>query len=174
MGSKEIPTENNHLVPPEQPVILDGLVQPSFPFARVFTLFILPDCLVFTKTGSFGTNAAGTMRASLGGYSSEAMVAGAIGVLADQYNDESRRSAASVLASFSPENMVAAHKRNFMVPIEKVESLEIRGPNFAGELRIILHAGVRRKFRMDRQSKASAKYVTDLFNRFLPGKVKAN
>lgn len=175
MALKETGSENDHPKLPVQPVILDGLVQPSFPFARVFTLFFLRDCLVFTKTGSFGTNAAGTMRGSLGGYSPEAMIAGAIGSLADQYNDEARRSEASKLTAFSPDNMVAAHKRNFKLMYEQVESVEIRGPNFARELRIIVMAGgERHKFRIDRQSASSAKYVTEVFNKFLPGKVIGN
>lgn len=174
MLSKENAHKDDQKGSPVQPVILDGLIQPSFPFARVFTLFFLPDCLVFTKTGSFGTNLSGTMRSSLGGFSPEAMVTGAIGALADQYNDSSRRAEASELAAFSPEKMVAAHKRNFMVPYDEVESLEIRGPNFAGEIRIIVNAVGRHKFRIDKQSKVSANYVTSLFNRFLPGKVVSN
>lgn len=174
MVSKETPTESGHRMSSYQPVVLDGLVQPSFPFARVFTLFFLSDYLVFTKTGSFGTNASGTMRGSLGGFTPEAMVAGAIGTLLDQHNDESRMSEASAIAGFSPEKMVAAHKRNFMISYENVESVEIRGPNFAGELRIIVMAGSRHKFRIDKQSKSSAKYVKDLFLRFLPGKIIDN
>ena len=174
MVSKETPPESERRMASYQLAVLDGFVQPSFPFARVFTLFFLPNCLVFTKTGSFGTNASGILRGSLGGYTPEAMVVGAIGTLFDQHNDESRRSEASALAAFSPENMVAAHKRNFMISYENVESVEIRGPNFGGELRIIVLAGGRHKFRMDRQSKASAKYVKDLFLLFLQGKVKSN
>lgn len=174
MVSMETPPESGRRMASYLPAVLDGLVQPSFPFARVFTLFFIHDYLVFTKTGSFGTNASGILRGSLGGYTPEAMVAGAIGTLLDQHNDEARRLEASALAGFSPENMVAAHKRNFMISYENVESIEIRGPNFAGELRIIVMAGGRHKFRIDKQSKASAKYVKDLFLRFLPGKVKSN
>ena len=172
MATKETPLEKGRRTTTDQPVVLDGLVQPSFPFARVFTLFFMHDCLVFTKTGSFGTNAAGTMKGSLGGFTPEAMVAGAIGTLVDQFNDQARKSEASELAAFSPEDMVAAHRRNFMISYDEVESVEIRGPNFARELRIIITArGDKHKFRIDKQSGSSAKYVTDLFLWFLPGKV---
>ena len=172
MSSKENGSEIDHRMIPVQPVILDGLVQSSFLFARVFTLFFLQGYLVLTKTGSFGTNTYGSIRGSLGGFTPEAMVTGAIGTLADQLNEEGRRTRAFELAALSPDQMVAAHKRNFKISYEDVESVEIRGPNFAGELSIIVLAGGRYKFRMDRQSRVSAKNVKDLFLRYLQGKIK--
>jgi len=58
-----------------------------------------------------------------------------------------------------------------MLLYDEVEIIEIRGPNFARELRIIVNAAKIHKFRMDRQSKESAKYIERVFNEFLPGKV---
>lgn len=111
------------------------------------------------------------MRGYLGGYTPDAMVTGAIGTLVDSFNDESRVSKAAEMAGYSPEDMVAAHKRNFMISYSEVESVEIKGPNFAREVRIIIQAGSRHKFRIDRQSKESANYIRKVFNEYLPGKV---
>jgi len=153
------------------PTVLDGFLQPSFPFAKVFTCFFLNNCMVFTKTGSFGTNAAGTMRGSLGGFTPAAMVAGAVGTLVDMHNDGSRAEKAAGMSAYSPENMVAAHKRNFMLPYGDVRNVELKGPNFAGEFKVIVYADKIHKFRIDRQSKASAQYIESVFNQFLPGKI---
>lgn len=153
------------------PTILDGFIQPGFPFAKVFTCFFLDRFLVFTKTGSFGTHTAGTLRGSLGGYTPEAMVAGAIGSFVDSQSSQVRAAKAGQLAAFSPEEMLLAHKRNFLLAYDSIESVEIRGPNFVRELRITLIAANRHKFRLDHQSKESAKYIESVFNKFIPGKV---
>ena len=108
---------------------------------------------------------------ALGGYTAEAMVAGAIGKLVDLHNDQERSSRVSEMASDTSESLVAAHKLNFQLSYAAVEKVEIRGPNFAGELRIIILADRKFKFRIDRQSRGSAKYVEDVFLRFLPGKI---
>jgi hypothetical protein len=171
MGTQQNAEVNRRQVQGKPPAILDGLIQPSFPFAKVFTCFFLYDCMVFAKTGSVSTNIAGTMRGYLGGYTPDAMVAGAIGTLVDAFNDDSRVSKAAEMAGFSPEAMVAAHKRNFMISYSEIESVEIKGPNFAREVRIIIQAGSRHKFRIDRQSKESANYIKKLFSEYLQGKV---
>jgi hypothetical protein len=107
----------------------------------------------------------------LGGYSPDAMVTGAIGTLVDAFNDESRGSKAAEMAGFSPEDMVAAHKRNFMISYSEVESVGIKGPNFAREVRIVIQAGSRHKFRIDRQSKESVNNIRRVFSEYLQGKV---
>lgn len=153
------------------PTVLSGFLQPEFPAARVFTSIFLNNCLVFVKTGSFGTNMAGTMQATLGGYTPTGLIAKAIGSIVDFYNAESRAKKTSDIAGFSPENMVAAHKRNFMLLFDEIKSVEIKGPNFAGEVKVVVSAGKTHKFRIDRQSKESTKYIERVFNEFLPGKI---
>jgi len=170
MESKEL--TNPMIKRTKPPTVLDGFLQPGFPMAKVFTCFFLSECIVFLKTGSFGTNMAGTMRASQGGYTSTGLITGAIGGIADLFNDEDRINKASAVAGYSPENMVAAHKRNFMLTYEQIKSVEIKGPNFAGEIRIIINADKTRKFRIDRQSRDSAKYIERVFNEFLSGKIQ--
>ena len=158
--------------PTKSPTVLDGFIQPGFPVAKVFTCFFLNNCLVFVKSGSFGTNIASTMRASQGGYTSTGLITGAIGGIFDLFNDENRIKKASEVAGYSPKNMVATHKRNFMLTNEHIKSVKIKGPNFAGEIRIIIDADKTHKFRIDRQSKESAKYIEHVFNEFFPGKIQ--
>jgi len=160
---------DGHQLQTKPPTILDGLIQPHFPFARVFTCFFLKDCLVFTKTGGCGTNASGTMRSALGGFTPAAMLASAIGTIVDMFHDQSRASNAAGMAAFSPENMVASHKRNFMFSYCEIKSVEIKGPNIAGELKVIINADKTYKFRIDRQSKESANYIRRVFNEFTNG-----
>ncbi len=155
------------------PTVLDGFIQPHFPFARVFTCLFLPDTMVFAKTGSIGANAGGIMRGTHVGYTLEAMVTGAIGTLVDVFTHQSRGANAVEIVAFSAENMVATYKRNFMLSYDDVENVEIKGPNFAGELRIVIYStDTRHKFRIDRQSKESAKYVRRVFEVFLPRKIQ--
>ncbi|MFH2094590.1 MAG: hypothetical protein ABIJ16_02725 [Bacteroidota bacterium] len=156
---------------PKPPTVLDGLLQPGFP-AKVFTVFFLNDCMVFAKTGSFGTAMGSTMQASLGGFTGAGMIAGAVGGLADAGNASNRADKAAGLAGLDPQQIVAAHKNNLMVPYGALRGVELKGPNFAGELKVIVDAGSSHKFRMDKQSKASAAYVEKVFNEFLPGKVR--
>lgn len=162
----------NSIQPPMLPTVLDGFLQPGFPLAKVFTCFFLNDCLVFVKTGSFGTNMSDTMRASLGGYTSTGLIAGAIGGVVDVFTADSRIKNATQVAGYSRENMVAAHKRNFMLPYQQITLIEIKGPNFAGELKVIFHSEKIHKFRINRQSKASANYIEQVFLKFLPGKIQ--
>lgn len=153
------------------PAVLDGLLQPGFPLATVFTAFLLEDTVVFAKSGSGGTNAAGTMSASLGGFTPAAMVAGAIGSVVDSQTADQRADKAAQMSAYSPEQLVAAHKRNFAIPFADVRSVEIAGPNFAGEVKVVVTAGKTHKFRVDKQSKEAAKYIADVFDDALPGKV---
>lgn len=152
------------------PTILDGLVQPGF-LAKVYTAFFMPDCLVFVKTGSVNTDMSGSMRAALGGATGDALIMGALGSIADARNRKKRIAKAASVASWEPEQMVAAHKRNYMLPYNAIKQVTIKGPNFAGELRIIVEAGIQNKYRLNNQSKASAQYVEKVFNEFLPGKI---
>ncbi|HBL75625.1 MAG: hypothetical protein A2W90_05040 [Bacteroidetes bacterium GWF2_42_66] len=171
MHTEPINNPENTPQAPKPPTIIDGMMQPGFPTAKVFTCFFLSDCLVFVKTGSFSTNMAGTMRASLGGYTGDAMIMGAIGGIADYHNQQKRMKNAVHVAGWNPEQMVAVHKRNFMLPYSAINTIELKGPNFAGEVRVIVEAGETHKFRLNRQSKASFAYCEKIFSEFLPGKV---
>ncbi len=162
---------NGHNVQNKPPTVLDGFTQPGFPFAKIFTCFFFNNCVVFAKTGSFGINSSGTIRGVLGGFTPTALIAGAIGLIFDMRNDQRRSNRAMEMADFNPENMVYNHKLNFMLLYDEVENVEIKGPNFARELRIVVNASKIHKFRIDRQSKESAKYIERVFNEFLPGKV---
>lgn len=153
------------------PTALGNFLQPGFPFAKVFTAFFFGDRVVFAKIGSFGTNAAGTMQASLGGFTPTALVAGAVGAIVDSASSGTRTRRAAGLAGLDPEAMVAAHKKNFAIPYGTVKSVEIKGPNFAGEVRVTITAEKAHKFRIDRQSKDAAKYLEGVFAEFFPGKV---
>ncbi len=89
----------------------------------------------------------------------------------DHFSSNSRGDKAEKLAGYSPDEMVAADKANFQVPYSFVTSVEIKDPNFANELHIKIKAGKDHKFRMDNQSKDSIKYVLNVFQEFLPGKI---
>ncbi|MBU0487012.1 MAG: hypothetical protein KKD31_03570 [Bacteroidetes bacterium] len=167
--------ENNtpEMQAPKPPTVLDGMMQPGFP-VKVFTTLFFENCVVFCKTGSFATDSAGTMRSALGGYTGAGLIMGAVGTLVDHTNRESRVNKAAAVAALEPQKIVAAHSRNFMLPYSSITSVELKGPNFAGELRVKVYAGGKKhKFRMDKQSKSTGKYITDVFNEFLAGKVVA-
>lgn len=158
-------------VPTERPpTVLDGLIQPDLP-VKVYTLFFLKDRLVATKTGSWTTYAAGTMSSAMGGSAASRSQGCAIGTLMDHFGSNSRGNKAEKLAGYGPDEMVAADKANFQVPYSFVTSVEIKRPNFANELHVKIKAGKDHKFRMDNQSKGSIKYVLDIFQELLPGKV---
>ena len=160
---------DGHRLQTRPPTVIDGFIQPHFPFARVFTCFFFTDCLVFSKTGSGGTNTAGSMRSALGGYGTDAMITGGIGTIVDIVTSEKRGNKAAGLAAFSPEDMVAAHKRNFMLSYGAIQGVEMKGPNIAGELKVIITADKVHTFRIDRQSKESASYIKRVFNEFVHG-----
>ena len=151
------------------PTVLDGFIQPGIP-GKVYTVFFLEDRMVFTKTGSWTTNAATTMSVSMGNTVGGRARGYAIGTLMDYHNRKARGDRAAELAGNTPEAMVAADKANFQVPYSFVTNVEVKGPNFAQELHIKIKAGKEHKFRVDKQSKDSAQYIMNVFNEFIPGK----
>lgn len=169
MKSEEITNSSENQVYQKPPTILDGLILPGF-LPKVFTSFFLKDCLVFVKTGSVNTDTSSGIRAFLGGSTSDALIMGALGSIVDARNREKRINKAASVAGWNPEDMVAAHKRNFMLPYNNINKIEFKGPNFAGELKIIVDADKTYKFRVNNQSKQSALYYEKIFNEFLPGK----
>lgn len=170
MKSEEISNPDNKHSKHLAPTILDGFIQPGF-LAKVYTVFFMPDCLVFVKTGSINTDTAGSIRASLGGFTGDALILGALGSIVDARNRKKRIEKAASVASWEPEVMVAAHKRNHMLPYHSIRQVTIKGPNFAGELRIAIEAGNTYKYRVNSQSKSSALYFQKIFNEYLPGKI---
>jgi len=158
-------------VPVEKPpTVLDGFIQPGLS-VKVYTMFFLKDTLVAAKTGSWATHAAGTMSAAMGGSVASRSQGYAIGTLMDHVNRNKRGDNAAKLAGYSPDEMVAADKANFQLPYSLISYVEIKGPNFAGEVNVKLGADKEHKFRVDTQSKSSVKYIVDIFQEFLPGKV---
>lgn len=153
------------------PTVIDGFIKPDFPFGKVYTCFFMTDCLVFVKTGRFGTNIKGSIHASQGGYTSDSLILGAIGGIIDMFNSDRRMKNANALASLTPIEMVNADKRNFMVPISEIRKIEFKGPNFANELIIRIFTEKLIKFRLDSQSKNSARYITDIFSAFIPSEI---
>ena len=151
--------------------VLTNFLQPSFPFAKVYSVFFMDNALVFAKTGSGGTNSAGTMSAALGGFTPIALLARAIGTLFDSSSAQSRADKTGQLASQSATDIVDSNKMNFTIAFEAVKNVEIKGSNFGGELKVTIYADKSHKFRIDRQSNASAKYIIDTFNQFFPGRV---
>lgn len=153
------------------PTVLGGFLQPGLP-AKVYSCLFFNNCVVFGKTGSFSTDSAGTMRSALGGYTGAGMIAGAVGGLIDAASSANRTEKTAAMAGNMPDQIVASHKQNFKLDFDKISSVEIKGPNFAGEVKVIVNGGgASHKFRVDRQSKASAKYIVDVFQKFLAGKV---
>ena len=153
------------------PTVLGNFLQPGFPFAKVFSVLFMNGGMVFAKTGSGGTNAAGTLRASLGGSSPVALIASAIGTLYDTKSQDSRSAKTGQLGGQAVQDIVAADKRNFFVPFTAVKQVQVKVPHFGGEVKVIIEADKTHKFRIDRQSKESAKRIVSGFNEFLPGKV---
>jgi hypothetical protein len=153
------------------PRVLGSFLQPGFPFAKVFTVYFLADRLVFAKTGTGPTNAGGTMQAALGGFTAAALAAKAVGTLVDASSEASRDANTAMLGGLSPDAIVAAHKLNFQLPFDAVRGVTIKGPNFAGEVKVVVTADREHKFRIDKQSKASAQVIIDAFRDTLGSKV---
>lgn len=171
------PIQDTHTAKPapsipveKPPTILDGFIQPGLP-VKVYTVFFMKDRLVFTKTGSWTTHAAGTMSAAMGGTVGGRTQGFAIGTIMDHVNRNNRGDKAKQLAGYSPDEMVAADKANFQVPYSFVTRVEIKGPNFARELNVKIKAGKEHKFRLDNQSTDSIGYIYRTFNEFLPGRI---
>lgn len=171
LDQKEEDGASNEIQNVKPPAVLGNFLQPGFPLAKVFSVFFMENSLVFAKTGSGGTNAAGTMAASLGGFNPTALIASGVGAIVDQHTDENRSDKTGQLAAFSAAEIVAENKRNFMIPFDAVKSVTINGPNFAGEVRVIITSDKSHKFRINKQSKDSADYIKQVFADFLPGKV---
>ncbi|HPG74070.1 MAG TPA: hypothetical protein PLM49_07250 [Bacteroidales bacterium] len=164
MTSKQQPKEEKTKIFPPL-TVLDGFIKPGFP-GKVYTAIFLDDCVVFLKTGFGSTNIAAGQRAFHGGAGLTATLMSGIGSLADQKNRENRMEKAASMASYDGDQMVAAHKHNFKLNYSDIKNTIIKGPNFAGEVRIVFEAASRNKFRVDNQSKASAKYIIDVVNYF--------
>jgi hypothetical protein len=153
------------------PTVIDGLIQPGIP-PKVFSVLFFENCLVFVKSGSINPNTAGSMRASLGGYTGAGMIMGAVGSIVDHQTNQSRMEHVAGMASYSPGVIAQAHKNNFLLLYNVIEKVEMKGPNFAGEIRLSVYArGEKHKFRIDNQSKSSGSYVRQVLDSFLPGKV---
>jgi len=129
------------------------------------------DCVVFFKTGSFSANTSGTMQAALGGYTGAALIGSAIGAIVDSASADSRSKQAASMSALNPDDIVNAHKNNFKLSYSEIRNIEIKGPNFAGEVKVIVNFAKTEKFRIDRQSKATTKYLVETFSKFLPGKI---
>lgn len=159
--------------PATPPTVLGNFLQPGFPFAKVFSVLLMDGVMVFAKSGSGGANAAGTLRASLGGSTPAALVAGAIGALVDAQTAESRAQKTAFLGGQAAQDILAADKRNFLIAFDAVKRVEVKGPNFAGEVKVLIDADKMHTFRIDRQSRDSAARITATLSGFLPGKVVA-
>lgn len=171
---KEEISINASSVNKKTPTILSDLIKPGLP-AKIFTAFFMDDRIVFAKTGSGSTNIEGTQRAFHGGFGASAAIMGGIGALMDYKRGKQRGDYAGEIASFSSEDILIADKNNFQVFYGNVSAVEVKGPNFAGELKIVVREnGNEHKFRMDKQSKDSANYIVCTFNQFIPNKVVRN
>lgn len=153
------------------PTVLDGFIVPGFP-VKVFTCLFFSDCIVFIKTGSFTTNLAGTMHAALGGYSGDGLIMGAMGTLVDDATRENRIAKTAELAAYNIDEIVKAHKRNFKLDYKSITSIEMKGPNFAGEIRFRFYEGKNcYKFRMDKAGKTTSKFVKNILDEYVPNKL---
>lgn len=165
---KPITTDDISIQKP--PTILSDLIQPGL-IAKIYTIFFMDDCMVFAKTGSGGTDTSGSMRAFHGGAGANALIFSGIGKIIDFHSSQQRGNAAAQYAALNPSSMVSAHKHNFMLTYNSVKMIELKGPNFAGEMKVIVTAETTHKFRVDNCSKSLADYFEKTFNEFLPGKI---
>jgi hypothetical protein len=149
------------------PTPLVGFVQEGF-FVKVYTCFFFADCLVFAKSGSFNPDTSGTMRASLGGYTEEAMIAGAVGKLFDSFTSRERNRKAMEVNCMDPDSLVSAHKNNFKVKYADISKVEITKPGWAGETKIRVNATEAYKFTMKGMPVG---VLESTFNKFVAGKV---
>jgi hypothetical protein len=161
----ENPTDDKRIVT-DSPSVLDGFVKPGFT-AKVYTCLFFKECMVFCKTGSFGPNSSGTMSTALAGNIGDSLLLGAIGSIIDSFTNRKRVNKAAELLSLSPEEIAKSNKRNVLVKYSDVKRVEIKGPNFAGELRIRIHTSDNLiKYRLDKQSESLANYTRELFSKF--------
>lgn len=156
---------------PTPPTVLCDFLKPGFPFAGVFSVFFVDGHLLFAMTGNTGTNAAGTLRGSLGSFTPSAMIAGAVGALWDTLTGNRRTAYTVQLGSQRVKDVIAADKHNYSIPLSSVRQVQIHGPNMFGELKIMIAADKVHKFRVDKQTEASAQTIAETFDRFLAGKV---
>ncbi len=154
-----------------QPVVLDGFIKPGF-IARVYSLLLFPSCMVICKTGNFGSNSAGSMRASLGGNVGDGAILGAIGEIFDSARRNKRMEKAASLLSKSPEEIAQSDRRNYLISYNNIDRVEVKGPNFAGEIKLRIHTPTKTyKLRMDCQNKSSQIFFVNTLVEYLPGKV---
>ncbi|MDX9846644.1 MAG: hypothetical protein RBT74_06665 [Tenuifilaceae bacterium] len=154
-----------------QPVVLDGFVKPGF-IARVYSLLLFPSCMVICKTGNFGASSAGSMRASMGGNVGDGAILGAIGEIFDSARRNKRMEKAASLLSKSPEEIAQSDKRNFLIRHIDIDKVEVKGPNFAGEIKLRIHTSSKTyKLRLDGQNKSSQKFLVKTLSEYMPGKV---
>lgn len=152
------------------PTVLGDFLQPGLP-AKIFTVFFFPDRLVAARTGSGSANSAGVLSTFLAGDIPMRIVGDAFGTIADQFSREDRNRKAAQLAGYDIDTMVATDKANFQLPYSAISGIEIKGPNFAGEVNVKISAGKDHKFRVDDHTKDSVRYIVNIFNEFVPGKV---
>ena len=159
--------ENNQI----PPTVMDGLIVPGLSM-KVYSALFFSNCVVFIKSGSISTDSAGSMRAVFGGYTGTGMIMGAVGSIIDANSRENRMEKTSSVAQLPPGVIAQMHKNNFLLLYENIKRIEFKGPNFADEVRVKIESNNQTyKFRIDKQSKSSAKYYRDVFERFLPQKV---
>ena len=149
------------------PTPLVGFVKSGF-FAKVYDCFFFSNCLVFAKSGSFNPDTSGTIRASLGGYTREAMIAGAIGKLFDNFTGGQKTNRALEVDYMNPDSIVATHKSNFKLSYTAISGVEIIKPGWSGETKIKINATESCKFTMKGMPVG---VLESIFEKFLPGKV---
>jgi hypothetical protein len=153
------------------PTVVDGFIKPGFP-AKVYTCLFFESCVAFCKTGSIAPNTSGSMRAFLGGSTGDAQILGAIGAIFDSFTRRKRVEKAAMVSSFEPHDILAAHKRNFILYYDTISRVELKGPNFAGEVRVRFYTPQKTyKLRLDNQSKSSFNYINEIFKKFLGNKM---
>lgn len=154
-----------------QPLVLDGFVKPGF-IARVYSLLLFPNCMVICKTGNFGANSAGSMRASMGGNVGDGAILGAIGEIFDSARRKKRMEKAASLLTKSPKEIAQSDKRNYLINYIDIDKVEVKGPNFAGEIKLrIFTPATTYKLRLDGQNKSSQKFLVKTLSEYMPGKV---
>ncbi len=158
---------NSSLKPP---TILSDLTQPGFP-GKIFTLFFMPDGLVFAKTGIGSTDIAGGQRAYWGGAGPKANLAGAIGGLIDYFLSNRRSEVTAEVASFDSAGIVSANKHNFILRYENVTAIKIKRQRWFSQIKLIFVADKEYRFRVNTNSDHLFNYYLKILKEFLPGKV---
>lgn len=152
------------------PLVLDGFMKEGFR-TKVFTVLFYEDCLVFCKTGNLRTSTSNSIQTSLGVYTGDAMLLGAIAKIFDNWRGNKRVQEAADLSVMNPEEIAKANASNLLLYYSEIQRVELLRQKWLSEAKVRIRASKVFQFKLEDQSKKTLDCIEKTFNEFLPEKV---